>query len=118
MNYVRKATTGWSIHNILLDFTGGLFSITQMFLIAYNYDDWLSIFGNFTKFGLGIISILFDLLFVTQHYILYNQIGQLDVSVESIPSPVISETVRSVSYQHPNNGQDDNSDDEEQSSRA
>lgn len=34
-------------------------------------DDWKSIFGDLTKFGLGAISIMFDLLFVTQHYCLY-----------------------------------------------
>lgn len=39
MNYQRKATTGWSIHNILLDFTGGILSLTQMILLSYNYDD-------------------------------------------------------------------------------
>lgn len=118
MNYVRKATTGWSIHNILLDFTGGLFSLIQMFLIAYNYDDWLSIFGNFTKFGLGVISIAFDLIFVTQHYILYNQIGQLDVSTDSVPSPVISETVRSVKYSRQGNEGGNNMRDDESSDQG
>lgn len=101
MNYKRKTTSGWSIHNIILDFTGGIFSIIQMFLISYNYDDWISIFGNFTKFGLGAVSIAFDIVFVIQHYFLYQEVGQLNVSTESIPSPVISETVRSVSYRQP-----------------
>ncbi|XP_023213864.1 cystinosin-like [Centruroides sculpturatus] len=72
-NYKRKSTEGWSIGNILLDFTGGVLSILQMFLIAYNFDDWTSIFGNFTKFGLGMISILFDILFMIQHYCLYRE---------------------------------------------
>ena len=35
-------------------------------------DDWKSIFGDFTKFGLGAISILFDVLFMVQHYCLYR----------------------------------------------
>lgn len=95
MNYKRKATTGWSIHNILLDFTGGVLSIAQMFLLSYNYDDWVSIFGNLTKFGLGVFSISFDCLFLVQHYILYKQIGELEVSSDSIPSPVISQSIRS-----------------------
>lgn len=96
MNYKRKATTGWSIHNILLDFTGGALSILQMFLLACNYNDWVSIFGNFTKFGLGIVSVTFDILFVVQHYILYKQPAQyLEDSSESIPSPVISQSIRS-----------------------
>ncbi|TRZ01413.1 hypothetical protein DNTS_015151 [Danionella cerebrum] len=36
MNYRRKSTEGWSIGNVLLDFTGGSFSLVQMFLEAYN----------------------------------------------------------------------------------
>ena len=35
-------------------------------------DDWNSIFGDPTKFGLGLFSILFDLLFMFQHYILFR----------------------------------------------
>ena len=30
-------------------------------------------FGDPTKFGLGLISILFDLLFMFQHYVLYRK---------------------------------------------
>jgi len=72
MNYKRKSTDGWSIGNILLDFTGGSLSILQMFLKSYNYDDWKSIFGNVTKFGLGFFSVLFDVLFILQHYVFYR----------------------------------------------
>jgi cystinosin len=72
MNYKRKSTEGWSIGNILLDMTGGVLSVLQMFLLAGNYDDWSSIFGSPTKFGLGFFSILFDLLFMMQHYVLYR----------------------------------------------
>lgn len=72
MNYRRKSTVGWSIGNILLDFTGGALSILQMLLISYNNDDWASIFGDPTKFGLGFFSILFDILFIVQHYCLYR----------------------------------------------
>nr|XP_002732273.1 PREDICTED: cystinosin homolog [Saccoglossus kowalevskii] len=72
MNYQRKSTEGWSIGNILLDMTGGTLSLVQMFLISYNYNDWKSIFGDPTKFGLGVFSICFDILFIVQHYILYR----------------------------------------------
>lgn len=37
MNYKRKSTVGWSIGNIFLDFTGGILSMLQMILNAYNY---------------------------------------------------------------------------------
>ena len=114
MNYRRKSTEGWSIGNILLDFTGGTFSILQMFLLSYNHgeyfcfsmllackyhsirlmglysinsvigkdvnkwcdlslDDWNSIFGDPTKFGLGFFSMCFDILFMVQHYCLYRR---------------------------------------------
>ena len=36
MNFKLKSTEGWSIGNVLLDFTGGSLSILQMFLLAYN----------------------------------------------------------------------------------
>jgi len=72
MNYSRKSTAGWSIGNILLDFTGGSLSIVQMLIISYNNDDWGAIFGDPTKFGLGFFSILFDILFIVQHYFLYR----------------------------------------------
>ena len=46
------------------------------FLIIFYFlllpDDWGSIFGDPTKFGLGFFSILFDILFIIQHYVLYR----------------------------------------------
>ncbi|XP_051529049.1 cystinosin isoform X2 [Myxocyprinus asiaticus] len=72
MNYRRQSTEGWSIGNVLLDFTGGSFSLLQMFLQAYNNDKWKFIFGDPTKFGLGVLSIFFDVVFFIQHYCLYR----------------------------------------------
>jgi len=34
--------------------------------------DWNSIMGDPTKFGLGLFSVLFDVLFIIQHYVLYR----------------------------------------------
>lgn len=45
MNYRRKSTVGWSIGNILLDFTGGILSMLQMILNSYNYSEGLQAFG-------------------------------------------------------------------------
>ncbi|XP_023699336.2 cystinosin [Paramormyrops kingsleyae] len=73
MNYQRKSTEGWSIGNVLLDFTGGTFSLLQMFLQSYNNDEWRLIFGDPTKFGLGVFSIFFDVVFMVQHYCLYRK---------------------------------------------
>ena len=35
-------------------------------------DDWKSVFGDPTKFGLGVISIIFDMIFLFQHWVLYR----------------------------------------------
>ena len=39
MNFVRKSTEGWSIGNVLLDFTCGTFSILQMAFDVYNFSE-------------------------------------------------------------------------------
>ncbi|XP_041862199.1 cystinosin [Melanotaenia boesemani] len=72
MNYKRKSTEGWSIGNVLLDFTGGTLSILQMIIQSYNNDEWRLVFGDPTKFGLGLFSVVFDILFMAQHYCLYR----------------------------------------------
>lgn len=36
MNYKRQSTEGWSIGGVLMDFSGGIMSILQMFLQSYN----------------------------------------------------------------------------------
>ncbi|KAF9956921.1 hypothetical protein BGZ70_009701 [Mortierella alpina] len=72
LNYSAQSTVGWSIHNILLDFTGGALSIAQLVLDASISRDWSGISGDPVKFGLGFLSIAFDLVFMTQHYILYR----------------------------------------------
>ncbi|CAG8735632.1 20712_t:CDS:2, partial [Racocetra persica] len=72
LNFRRKSTVGWSIHNILLDFTGGVLSAFQLCLDAYLTNNWGGISGDPVKLGLGFLSIAFDLLFMTQHYILYR----------------------------------------------
>ena len=73
MNYKRKSTCGWSIFNVLMDFTGGTFSLLQIFVDASVSGNWDIIGGmNSVKFFLAILSIIFDIFFMFQHYILYN----------------------------------------------
>lgn len=73
LNYKRKSTSGWSIGVVILNLVGGVCSIGQMILDSYNYNDWASIFGNPTKFGLGAFTVLFQVLFMVQHYVLYRK---------------------------------------------
>ncbi|XP_053672185.1 cystinosin homolog [Anopheles nili] len=87
LNYRRKSTVGWSIGNVLLDFTGGSFSMIQMLVNGYNYDDWDSIFGDRAKFGLGLFSVLFDVLFIIQHYGLYRNSNYIELRGENFPGP-------------------------------
>jgi hypothetical protein len=52
--------------------TGGVLSIAQMFIIAFNANDWTTITGDLTKLGLGVFSMGFDLFFMLQHYVWYR----------------------------------------------
>lgn len=36
MNFIRQSTKGWSVGFVFLDITGGICSLLQMFIIAYN----------------------------------------------------------------------------------
>ncbi|KAK6022169.1 Lysosomal Cystine Transporter, partial [Ostertagia ostertagi] len=71
LNFRRKSTVGWSIGNVLLDFTGGCLDILQMVLQCWNVSEWSAFYGNPVKFGLGLVSTMFDILFIIQHYVLY-----------------------------------------------
>jgi cystinosin len=73
LNHQRKSTDGWSIWNIILDFTGGLLSDLQLIFDCKDLHDFSAITGNFAKFGLGSISIVFDVIFMFQHYVLYAE---------------------------------------------
>lgn len=72
LNYKRQSTVGFSIYNILCDFTGGMLSMSQQVIDSYRYNDITIITGNIPKLLLAIQSILFDILFIIQHYILYR----------------------------------------------
>lgn len=73
MNIRRRSTVGWSIHNVLLDFTGGTTSLVQLLLQCAVQSDWSQIAGNPVKFGLGFISLFFDVTFMIQHYVIYRE---------------------------------------------
>lgn len=90
---------------VFLDLSGGFFSIAHMVFIAYNYskccqtlrmyfnfcvlDDWPLFFENCTKFGLGLLSICFDCIFIVQHYVIFAN-TKLQGRKENIPAAVSS----------------------------
>ncbi|GAB1214832.1 hypothetical protein ATERTT37_004005 [Aspergillus terreus] len=72
VNYKRKSTVGWSIVQILFDLSGGILSLIQLVVDSSMQQDWSGIMGNPVKFLLSNVTIVFDLVFVVQHYILYR----------------------------------------------
>lgn len=47
-------------------------------------DDWQQIAGNPVKFGLGFVSLSFDIVFMLQHYVLYYSDGAGDVVPDAV----------------------------------
>ena len=60
LNMKRKSCVGWNIWNILLDISGGIFSLAQLVGDAIDLNDLSSIKGNSAKLGLSAVSIFFD----------------------------------------------------------
>lgn len=77
MNCIRGTTDGFNVYNVLLDFTGGAFNVTQQVIPCILTGSWEGIAGNSAKFGLGMASMVFDTIFATQHYILYTRKNEL-----------------------------------------
>ncbi|ORC87082.1 cystinosin [Trypanosoma theileri] len=73
LNYKRKCTIGWNIWNVILDFTGGILSIVQQVMDSWVTGNWEGMTGNPVKFALGSVSILYDVVFLVQHFVLYRQ---------------------------------------------
>ncbi|KAI9218876.1 PQ loop repeat-domain-containing protein [Blastocladiella britannica] len=97
INARDKSTEGWSIHNIVLDSTGGTLSLMQLLLDAWRSSggggdpDWLwhAVYGNAAKLGLSLLSLGFDVLFMGQHFVLYR----------NNPRPTLNREVSSQSQQ-------------------
>eukprot|EP00164_Ancoracysta_twista_P001389 GFYU01001811.1.p1 GENE.GFYU01001811.1~~GFYU01001811.1.p1 ORF type:complete len:336 (+),score=89.75 GFYU01001811.1:163-1170(+) len=72
LNWSRKSTVGWNIWNVLLDFTGGALSVVQLLMDSGLTNNWEGVSGDPVKFGLGFVSMVFDIVFMIQHYGLYT----------------------------------------------
>eukprot|EP00877_Chromochloris_zofingiensis_P007899 jgi/Chrzof1/3362/Cz12g22110.t1 len=89
-NFKRKSTVGWNIHNVVLDFVGGVLSTAQVILTCSVLNDWTAIIGNPVKFGLGSSSIVFDMVFMVQHYVLY---AERDVAKAPLTPPDVEVSI-------------------------
>lgn len=78
LNFKLKSTFGFSIQGVLLDFSGGVFSLLQLLLEAGNNNEWAIILGDPTKFGLGLLTLCYDIILMIQHFILYAPRARLE----------------------------------------
>jgi cystinosin len=89
LNYKRQCTVGWNIWNVLLDFTGGSLSVAQELIDCASRGDWNGIAGNPVKFCLGSLSMVYDVIFMLQHFVWYRanneRLHKESVAVGSIP---------------------------------
>ncbi|KAK8923840.1 hypothetical protein KSP39_PZI019287 [Platanthera zijinensis] len=72
MNFKRKSTVGWSIGNILLDLIGGLLNFGQMSVQSIDQKTGINFYGNIGKTLLSLEVVIFDVLFILQHYVFYS----------------------------------------------
>lgn len=73
LNHRRRSTVGWNIYNVLCDFSGGILSISQLFVDVSIDHSWKGVVGDPVKLALGLLSLFFDVIFMAQHYCLYNR---------------------------------------------
>jgi cystinosin len=85
-NRRNRSTRGWSIWQPLLDLAGGVLSVAQIVLDSWlmgdGGGDWSGITGNPVKFALGNTALVYDAIFMVQHYVLYPQRGDGEGDVE------------------------------------
>jgi cystinosin len=84
-NYEKKSTAGWAIAQVLLDLIGGILSISQLLIDSALEEDWSGVTGNPVKLGLANVSIFFDIIFITQHFVLYRKKEKLPKDDEEAP---------------------------------
>ena len=71
----------------LLDFSGGLLSLLQLVIDSALQADWSGLTGNPIKLGLANISLLFDVVFILQHFVLYGPVEEHGGQSEQLVDP-------------------------------
>ncbi|XP_019458853.1 PREDICTED: cystinosin homolog [Lupinus angustifolius] len=105
MNFVRKCTDGFSIGNILLDFSGGIANYLQMVVQSVDQDSWVNFYGNIGKVLLSLVSVFFDIIFILQHYVLYpgKKSSELVATPEQDDDQIREQLVRPSDQSPPEN---------------
>lgn len=73
LNWRNKNTRGWSIVQVFPDLGGAVFSLIQMMIVSVNTRDWNTCFGNPTKLFLAVLTIVYDSIFIAQHFVIYRE---------------------------------------------
>ncbi len=71
LNFKRKSTAGFHIGGVLLDFGGGVLSLLQMDLYCFIEHSNTQLTGNIPKMALAVVTLLFNIILVWQHYVFY-----------------------------------------------
>jgi len=73
MNYKQAAVTGLSMPFVFLDMAGGVFCVLNIILLAALSNTFAEVIGNVPKLTVGIVSIIFPLVFILQRYLFYGK---------------------------------------------
>ncbi|CAN6669711.1 cystine transporter [Trichomonascus vanleenenianus] len=68
-NHHRRSTKGWSMSGVRLDLFGAAASLAQLFLDGYIRHDLSGVWNNTVKLALAVVTVFFDTIFLTQHFI-------------------------------------------------
>ena len=96
-NWFRKSTRGWSMVAVFQDLFGGILSLCQMVIDCFIQGPSLFLQNlNVPKLALGIMSIVYDAVYLIQHYGLGYRYG--DRNEFSRPSEEITEFFKGPGY--------------------
>lgn len=73
MNYERKSTQGLPMMPFILDMAGAVLSLLQLMLDSAYHGNQAVALSNPVKLVLSYVSMVFDITFCVQHYILYPE---------------------------------------------
>lgn len=89
LNARRRATRGFHVLGVSLDLAGSVLSLVQLGLDCYLAGSFSLVVGDPAKFGLGLLTMLFDCMLIGQHWC-YNNAG-VENADESTPQSTAEE---------------------------
>ena len=84
LNYYKQNTIGYNVWHPITDLLGGILSYAQMTVDALRSGKSSVFEGgmNIAKFGLSVIAIVYNVIFLTQHFCLYRKNNQRIIEEE------------------------------------